>query len=616
MENLDFMDPGIQQYLSSDPNLNTAATSKPKGASNQPTRGTPVAGPYVEIVEQPKARGLRFRYECEGRSAGSIPGESSTPERKTFPAIKIHNYSGPAVIVVSCVTKDEPYKPHPHNLVGKDCKKGVCTLRIRDTATVTFPHLGIQCAKKKDVEGNLKLRQEINVDPFQTGFKHKGQNIDLNVVRLCFQVFLPDEQGKITRIVKPVVSQAIHDKKALNDLVICRIDKTSGKAKGGDEVFLLCEKINRDDVRVRFYLEQQGHVVWEAFGDFGQNDVHRQFAIVFKTPPYMDEDIQQPVEVEMQLQRSSDLEGSDPIRFTYQPEDPDPDRIAEKRKRKANNLAIFTSSGDSGPVTQEQLKQRLKLKATRVNKPKSEVIVKDEAYSPELPQYSLNNLGAHPQSMNSVMSVAGYQVSQPSFMDQSSPMGSQSNLVSNKLHFNPVTTQVPQVQPSLAQAPQFTLNAQAIQLLMSHGYLNNSQQPATQSNPVLPQPVQLPVQSQPPIQQDVQGNQVQDQIKLLLQMLAQQQNQSQMGAGNQPTNTPFITSNDPSFQGTSLDLSSFDQNVLQSLLAGESPMISLGELEGDLSYDQGVAGFETVGTDGSSSQGSHMYDDSRSHGAE
>jgi len=44
------------------------------------------------------------------------------------------------------------------------------------------------------------------------GFKHKGQNIDLNVVRLCFQVFLPDAEGKITRIVTPVVSQAIHDK--------------------------------------------------------------------------------------------------------------------------------------------------------------------------------------------------------------------------------------------------------------------------------------------------------------------------------------------------------------------------------------------------------------------
>ena len=72
------------------------------------------------------------------------------------------------MIVVSCVTKEEPYKPHPHNLVGKDCKKGVCTLRIRDTNTISFPHLGIQCAKKKDVEGNLKMRQEINVDPFQS----------------------------------------------------------------------------------------------------------------------------------------------------------------------------------------------------------------------------------------------------------------------------------------------------------------------------------------------------------------------------------------------------------------------------------------------------------------
>ena len=49
--------------------------------------------PYVEIVEEPKARGLRFRYKCEGRSAGSLPGENSTNEQKTFPTIKVlfHN---------------------------------------------------------------------------------------------------------------------------------------------------------------------------------------------------------------------------------------------------------------------------------------------------------------------------------------------------------------------------------------------------------------------------------------------------------------------------------------------------------------------------------------------
>lgn len=40
----------------------------------------------------------------------------------------------------------------------------------------------------------------------------KTTNIDLNVVRLCFQVFLPDQSGKISRIVPPVVSHPINDK--------------------------------------------------------------------------------------------------------------------------------------------------------------------------------------------------------------------------------------------------------------------------------------------------------------------------------------------------------------------------------------------------------------------
>lgn len=65
---------------------------------------------YVEIVEQPAPKALRFRYECEGRSAGSIPGASSIPENKTFPSIKVHGRTGKAVVVVSCVTKDPPYR--------------------------------------------------------------------------------------------------------------------------------------------------------------------------------------------------------------------------------------------------------------------------------------------------------------------------------------------------------------------------------------------------------------------------------------------------------------------------------------------------------------------------
>lgn len=47
--------------------------------------------PHVEILEQPASKALRFRYECEGRSAGSIPGVNSTPENKTFPSIRVSN---------------------------------------------------------------------------------------------------------------------------------------------------------------------------------------------------------------------------------------------------------------------------------------------------------------------------------------------------------------------------------------------------------------------------------------------------------------------------------------------------------------------------------------------
>ena len=47
------------------------------------------AEPWMEIIEQPRERGLRFRYQCEGRSAGSIPGEHSSNEKKTFPRIKV-----------------------------------------------------------------------------------------------------------------------------------------------------------------------------------------------------------------------------------------------------------------------------------------------------------------------------------------------------------------------------------------------------------------------------------------------------------------------------------------------------------------------------------------------
>lgn len=64
------------------------------------------------------------------------------------------------------------FRPHPHNLVGRDgCKRGVCTLSVPpETMTLTFSNLGIQCVKKKDIEAALRLREEIKIDPFRSNF--------------------------------------------------------------------------------------------------------------------------------------------------------------------------------------------------------------------------------------------------------------------------------------------------------------------------------------------------------------------------------------------------------------------------------------------------------------
>lgn len=37
---------------------------------------------------------------------------------------QINGYTGPGTVRISLVTKDPPHRPHPHELVGKDCRDG------------------------------------------------------------------------------------------------------------------------------------------------------------------------------------------------------------------------------------------------------------------------------------------------------------------------------------------------------------------------------------------------------------------------------------------------------------------------------------------------------------
>ncbi|CAG05087.1 unnamed protein product, partial [Tetraodon nigroviridis] len=276
-------------------------------------------GPYIQIIEEPKQRGFRFRYECEGPSHGGLPGASSEKNRRTYPTVKvltsprpapvsvsrsarglhllsgeqINNYVGHARVEVQLVTHTDPPRVHAHSLVGRHCtENGTCTVDVGpNDLTASFSNLGILHVTKKSVVEVLtrRLREERRrqkgahchlTDSEENSIlkeaKELGKVMDLNIVRLKFTAFLQDSNGGFTRALKPVVSNAIYDSKSPNasNLKISRMDKTCGTVLGGDEIFLLCDKVQKDDIEIRFYEEDEGG--WEAFGDFSPTDVHKQ----------------------------------------------------------------------------------------------------------------------------------------------------------------------------------------------------------------------------------------------------------------------------------------------------------------------------------------------------
>ncbi|XP_062462747.1 nuclear factor NF-kappa-B p100 subunit isoform X2 [Pezoporus occidentalis] len=307
-----------------------------------------VEGPYIVIIEQPKQRGFRFRYGCEGPSHGGLPGASSEKGRKTYPTVKICNYTGMARIEVDLVTHSDPPRVHAHSLVGKQCNEaGNCvTIVGPKDMTAQFSNLGVLHVTKKNMMEIMKekLKQqkmrnrshmltEAELREIELEAKELKKVMDLSIVRLRFTAYLRDSSGNFTLALQPVISDPIHDSKSpgASNLKISRMDKTAGSVRGGDEVYLLCDKVQKDDIEVRFYEDDENG--WQAFGDFSPTDVHKQYAIVFRTPPYHKPKIDRPVTVFLQLKRKRGGDVSDSKQFTYYPVVEDKEEVERKRKK-------------------------------------------------------------------------------------------------------------------------------------------------------------------------------------------------------------------------------------------------------------------------------------------
>lgn len=311
--------------------------------------------PWLEITEQPKPKDHRFRYPCEGRTAGALLGVRSTQKKKTCPEVKVQNLTTRAMIVGSLVT-NKGDKPHPFRLVGNSCEDGIVK-KIVDAKSpkAKFESLGIQCVKRADLKDALIIRKNLNVDPFQNiddCIEEDLQDLECKVVRICFQGFLenPNCPGRFIKALDPVVTDNIYNKKDSN-LKIMRINKDRGKAKGKDEIYLFCEKVDKDDIQVVFYQESEQECIWTDNGLFGPTDVHHQIAIVFKTPKYMNTEIDREIEVKMSLKRPSDGDMSEPITFIYTPEESDPEEIGAKRKRQEPDFGKCFQMNDNEPST-------------------------------------------------------------------------------------------------------------------------------------------------------------------------------------------------------------------------------------------------------------------------
>ena len=94
---------------------------------------------------------------------------------------------------------------------------------------------------------------------------------------------------------------------------------------------------------------------WESWGDFNAQDVHKQYAITFKSPSYeMKEGTTESKTVLVELVKPSDESTSEPVEFTFLPKGQTaPSRLQEKQEYKAPQQ-LHTPVGTMWQVKKEK----------------------------------------------------------------------------------------------------------------------------------------------------------------------------------------------------------------------------------------------------------------------
>ncbi|XP_043666595.1 nuclear factor NF-kappa-B p100 subunit isoform X2 [Vespula pensylvanica] len=348
--------------------------------------------PHLIITEQPVEK-FRFRYKSEmiGTHGSLVAASNTTAHKKCAPTVQLRNFQDKAIIRCTLVTSDDRKErlPHAHHLVRRTGHKDQddpheIEVSQENGFTAAFHGMGIihtakkhikdelvrklqfellEERKRKNINAILSTRDEVQIKADADIYQ---KSINLNSVSLCFQAFIKDRNNIMTPLTEPVYSNPINNLKSAltGELKICRIDKFTSSCEGGEEVFILVEKVGKKNIRIKFFELNEDIEVWSDYGRFSELDVHHQYAIVFRTPPYKDMNITSSKEVFIQLERPSDHDCSEPIKFTYKPSDK---ILGRKRPRTSYSNSIelaqslstmqnndsFTKLNDSQEISKE-----------------------------------------------------------------------------------------------------------------------------------------------------------------------------------------------------------------------------------------------------------------------
>ncbi|XP_056647921.1 nuclear factor NF-kappa-B p105 subunit-like isoform X1 [Diorhabda sublineata] len=303
----------------------------------------------LHFIEQPTDR-FRFRYKSEmAGTHGSLTGINSDKSRKpTYPTVEVKNCSGTVIVRCSiyqsnAVGKD--FLPHAHRLIMKKGREEHddphdITVWPENGYRAVFQGMGIIHTAKKNIvtellrkkvqlkkefiartEGKMRELTTKELAEIKGLAESESKSINLNIVCLRFDAFIKDN-GILYPICDPIFSHSINNLKSAltGDLKIVRLDHVVSPAKGNKEVYILVERVTKKNIKIRFYeVDDEDNVVWEDWGKFNDLDVHHQYAIVFRTPKYRDENITAPVNVFIELVRPTDNARSEARSFRYIP---------------------------------------------------------------------------------------------------------------------------------------------------------------------------------------------------------------------------------------------------------------------------------------------------------